>query len=60
MNTNRTELNLNELKAINGGFDLKKFLNQFGTEDAALCIFLGPIGQGIVAAKAIVAVAETD
>ena len=57
MNTNMKELNLNELKAVNGGFNWKRAFGNFGTEDIALCVFLGPIGQGLVAAKAIVSVA---
>ena len=46
---NITELNLNEMKEINGGYGPKDFLS-----DLTCCLVLGPVGEGIVVAKHIV------
>ena len=56
MNTNMKEMNLEDMEAVNGGINWKRVSNQFGQEDVWYALFLGPIGQGIVAVKAIAAI----
>ena len=48
MKTNMIELNLNEMKEINGGYSIDEFLH-----DALIVVAFGPLGEGYVAGKAI-------
>ena len=61
MNTNRMELNLNELEAVNGGWDWDSFFCAGGA--GAICgalaggtlgICLGPVGWCALAGAAVV------
>ncbi len=52
MNTSMKEMNLNEMEAVCGGFDFKRFLSAFDTEDALIAILGGPFGQGLILGKA--------
>ena len=57
MNTSMMELNLNELEAVNGGFDFKRFISHFETEDVLIAVLGGPIGQGLFLAEVVAGVA---
>ena len=57
MDTNKMELKLNEMEAINGGFNFKRFISNFDMEDAFIAVLGGPVGQTLILGKAAAAVA---